>query len=219
MTVVCPWGNTFHLYDISIDDDINLRKSDGDDSKSTQKMVNLHSQGGAYGPHRMAVRGKPGIRYVEIACRMGTASSIAGFYEKLLGCNVARRKITKLDNSEEVEAAVISVGPGVHMTYVENSHLTEDILQQMNGVHACIYIPHYQMTYQTLKRHNLIWTNPRFTHLDSCDTWEEAYASRTFRFKDILNLATGQKVMEFEHETRPMMHGQYMKVPSYFEMK
>ena len=214
MTVTCPWGNIFHLYDISIDDDDEDDNSttcnnDNDASKSSQKMVKFHAEGGSYGPHRMAVRGKPGLRYVEVACPLGTINAIAEFYETLLGCTVKRSRVN------EIEAATVSVGPGVHMTFVEHSNLTNNNLEKMKGVHACIYISNFQTMYNALKERNLIWTNPRFTHLDSCDTWEEACASRTFRFKDILNVETGEKILEFEHETRPMMHGQYLKAPYY----
>ena len=225
MTVTCPWGNIIHLYDISIDDHYSADATET--SESPQKMVKLHTEGGAYGAHRMAVRGNPGIRYIEIACRMGTVDSIAEFYEEMLGCHVFRTKaVSAIDidsttndgsnnASSEVEVAVVCVGPGVHMTFVENQQLSDDTIKQMEGVHACIYIPNFQTTYNALKDRNCIWTNPRFTHLDSCDSWEEACASRTFRFKDVLDLKTGKKILEFEHETRPMLHGQYMKVPKY----
>lgn len=215
MTVTCPWGNTIHLYDIAIDED---HQSTDAASQSSQKMVKLHGEGGAYGPHRMAVRGNPGIRYVEIACRMGAIDSIAEFYERMLGCHVTRTKAVPTSDSStagEVGVAIVCVGPGVHMTFVENEHLSDDIIKQMEGIHACIYVPNFQQKYNTLKEQNLIWTNPRFTHLDSCDTWEEALASRTFRFKDVFDIETGEKILEFEHETRPMLHGQYMKVPPY----
>ncbi|KAL3807851.1 hypothetical protein ACHAXA_009879 [Cyclostephanos tholiformis] len=198
LTVSCPWGNVFHLYDICVDDEYLLEDSA---SLSSQKMAVFHSRRGVYGPHRMAVRGNPGIRYVEIACRVGTVDSIADFYEKLLGCHVTR--------INESGAATVCVGPGVHsLTFVENERLTECSLISMNGVHLCIYIPKFELTYKALKERNLIWTNPRFTHLDSCETWEECLSTRTFRFKDILDLKTGEKILELEHETRPMLHGQ-----------
>lgn len=214
MTITCPWGNTIHLYDISIDD--KYQPIDDTASQSPQKMVKLHGEGGTYGSHRMSVRGSPGIRFVEIACRVGTADSIAEFYKQVLGCHATRSKAASNDGSDShVEVATVCVGPGVHMTFVENEQLSDDIVKQMEGVHACIYIPNFRQNYDALKEKDLIWTNPRFTHLDSCDTWEEAHASRTFRFKDILDMTTGDKLLELEHETRPMMHGQYLKVPKY----
>ena len=207
LTVTCPWGNTFHLYDISIDDE----RKDNTESVSPHKMVNLHRDGAAYGSDRMAVRGQPGIRAVEIACRKGTVEKIQRFYETCLGCSTAKQQV---ESTGDIAVAV-SVGPGVQLLFIENDQVTNNDLQRMNGVHICIYLSNFQSTYQTLKNQNLIWTNPRFTHLDSCDTWEEAFASRTFRFKDVVDVETGEKVLELEHETRPMMHGQFMKVPKY----
>jgi hypothetical protein len=184
-------------------------------------MVKFHEEGGIYGPHRMAVRGNPGIRDVEIACAVGTTNSIAEFYETVLGCHVIRRTTTK-DNPDsndpaEVQLAIVSVGPGVYLVFVEQTHLSRECMQQiqMEVVHDCICIPNFRSSYNELKERNLIWTNPRFTHLDSCDTWEECASSRTFRFKNIVDVNTGEKVLELEHETRPMSHGQYMKVPPY----
>jgi len=203
LTVTCPWGNIIHLYDISIDDEPQFTEAA---SRSSQQMVALHSRGGVYGPDRTAVRGNPGIRFVEVACRNGTINSIAKFYEELLECHVTRK--------HELGAVIVCAGPGVHLTFVENDHLTESSMKRMKGVHACIYIPNFQRTFILLKERNLIWTNPRFKHLDSCDTWEECLSSRTFRFKDIID-ETGNKILELEHETRPMCHGQYMKVPLY----
>lgn len=210
MTVTCPWGNVFHLYDISATDADLLPCTDGTD-ESSQKMVSMHGDGGVHGPRRMAVRGGPGIRYVEVACKTGTAGPIAEFYENMLGCSVTRCEV----GAEAV--VVVAVGPGVHMAFVENGQLSDDAVAQMEGVHACIYIPDFERTYGALGERKLIWTNPRFTYLDSCDTWEEARASRTLRFKDITDARSGKKVLELEHETRSMTHGQYMKVPPYVE--
>lgn len=216
MTVTCPWGNTFHLYDISIDKDVDT--SDPLEA-SPQKMVNLHREGSIYGSHRMAVRGQPGIRAVEISCAKGTSAKIAQFYKTFLGCAVVPHSSSDTTTNSIYDAVAVSVGPGVQLLFVENEDLTNEHCERMKGVHICIYIPNFKSTYETLQRQGLIWTNPRFTHLDSCDTWEEAYESRTFRFKDIVDVdetaGSGRMLLELEHETRPMMHGQYLKVPRY----
>lgn len=60
MTVTCPWGNTIHLYCMS-------KEKLTPTSKSNQKMVQLHSENGIYSADRIAVRGKPGIKFVEFA--------------------------------------------------------------------------------------------------------------------------------------------------------
>ncbi len=205
MSITCPWGNIFHLYDISLDDDHASTLSEPY-NQSPHKMVNMHAEGGAYGAHRMAVRGQPGIRYVEFTVPSSTSKSIAHFYQDVMKCN---QVVTTND------CAIVGVGPGVHFVFVESDELTTESVEKQQGVHACIYISNFQSTYQELKECGLIWTNPRFTHLDTCDTWEEASASRTLRLKDMLDVKTGEKVYELEHETRSLTHGQYLKVPHY----
>ena len=169
-------------------------------------MENVHAEGGAYGPHRMAVRGNAGIRYIEIACPPAKSTAVARFYKEMLGCTVM----------ENEDSAVVSVGPGVHLAFIESIQMIpEDDIKAMEGVHVCFYANDFEALYHRLAERNLIWTNPRFIHLDTCDTWEEAAASRTLRFKDVIDLSTGEKILELEHETRPLRHGQYLKVPRY----
>jgi hypothetical protein len=204
------------------DDDSSLQQSQ-------QKMVQLHaSPGGAYAASRMTInRGttslNPGIRFIEIVCQPGTVPAIAAFYRHMLGCTVTM--------SDEVPAAAaaaavccVCVGPGVHLVFCESSsRLTNDDLQPMQGVHVCVYTggggpcSSFEQLYHRLNAppHQLVWTNPRFVHLDRCDTWAQAAASRTLRFKHIVDLTTGEKLLELEHETRPMRHGQFMKVLNY----
>ena len=67
----------------------------------------------------------------------------------------------------------------------------------------------------------LTWTNPRFVHLDTCDTWEQASASRQFRFLAICDPDQPQDdsgaapLLELEHETRACRHFQFMKPVEY----
>ena len=198
VTLTCPWGNRFHLY--SVQDDCLTSTLN-----TPRKMENLHAKGGAYGSHRMAVRGGPGIRYIEVSCPPLKSGAIARFYRDMIGCNVM----------ETSGRAVVCVGPGVHLVFVESDELSENDTEEMKGVHVCFYAEDFKDLYQRLSERQLIWTNPRFVHLDSCDTWEEAASSRTLRFKDVIDLHTGEKILELEHETRPLRHGQYLKVPLY----
>jgi catechol-2,3-dioxygenase len=196
ITLTCPWGNTIHLYGVD-----NDRVESSVDS--SLKMVNLHV--GAYGAHRMAIRGSPGIRYIEIACPMNKSPAVANFYREMLGCTVV----------ENDGVAMVCVGPGVHLVFVESGKLSGEDTSAMKGVHVCFYATDFMGLYERLAERDIIWTNPRFLHLDSCDTWADAAASRTLRFKDVIDLKTGEKILELEHETRPLRHGQYLKVPRY----
>jgi catechol-2,3-dioxygenase len=214
VTLRGPWGNTFYIYSVQ-DDDHQLSKSAP--ATSTMKMVNWHAEGGAYGGHRMAVRGQPGIRFVEIACPCGKSPAVAEFYRNMLKCTVL--ETTQNDRA----CAMVCVGPGVHLAFVEEQEQGQEqsipvegtMAMAMEGVHVCFYANDFRELYHRLSERKLIWTNPRFVHLDTCDTWEEARASRTLRFKDIIDLSTGETILEMEHETRPLRHGQYLKVPKY----
>ena len=235
LTISCPWGNTFCIYSVKDDDKrwaeaISETANGADDSATPQKMTNMHLDGGFYGSHRMAVRSQPGIRFVQIACPTGTAPAIAKFYREMLHCTVFETKATTMsgktgadETDKMVGCAIISVGPGVHVVFAEQQQKedeTEEIslpeaMKAMEGVHMCIYANDFAGIYQRLSKENLIWTNPRFVHLDTCDTWEEAAASRTLRFKNVIDLSTKESILELEHETRPLRHGQYLKVPKY----
>ena len=83
------------------------------------------------------------------------------------------------------------------------------------GLHMCIYIANFKATYERLHTLGLTFTNPRFVHLDRCDTYEEAAASRTFRCKSVVDLETGEEVLELEHEIRPARHLQFFKRTAY----
>jgi hypothetical protein len=228
LTIRGPWGNRFHIYSLQDDDDDDKDPPITKETTTPQKMTNLHSEGGAYGAHRMAVRGQAGIRYIELACPKGKATAIARFYREMLGCTVTTTETTTTttttttqQNNVVVACSLVCVGPGVHLCFVEQQddddavEANRDVQAMMEGVHVCFYADDFEGLYGRLLHKNLIWTNPRFVHLDTCDTWEEAFASRTLRFKDIIDLSTGDKIMELEHETRPLRHGQYLKVPKY----
>lgn len=206
LTILCPWGNRYHLYGTDNDDDVVVDATPA----SSKKMVNLHADGGAYGAHRMSVRGGPGIRYVELACPPGRSAAVGRFYEKMLGCDVAT-----LSGGGAAPAVSVCVGPGVHLVYAEREGVDDGARARMEGVHLCVYANDFKGIYDRLTERGLVWTNPRFVHLDTCDTWEEALDSRTLRFKDVIDLETGEKILELEHETRPLRHGQYLKVPYY----
>ena len=209
-----PWGNTFYVYDVLGDSKPSYFIPA---PASSRLMENLHAVGNFYGSHRMAVRGKPGIRFLELACPPGKSSKVAAFYKKLLGCSVQEFNNKKQDGSNhDSVGVVVSVGPGVHLVFVERS-LDDPIKSQddMKGVHVCFYVNNFEQLYKDLSNRGLIRTNPRFTQFDSCDTWEEAKASRTLRFTDIVDLDTNEKIIELEHETRPLRHGQYLKTINY----
>lgn len=206
ISVRCPWGNCIHLYSVQND---CLEPT----VQQARKMENLHTEGGVFGPQRMAIRGNPGIRFIEIACPPETSSAVARFYREMMGCTVC--EYSKDNDEFDAAAAIVCVGPGVHLVFIESTNTSSEDRKKMEGVHVCIYASDFEGLYKKLEAHKLTWSNPRFLHLDSCDTWNDAKACRTLRFKDIIDLSTGEKILELEHETRPIRHGQFLKVPFY----
>jgi catechol 2,3-dioxygenase-like lactoylglutathione lyase family enzyme len=243
MTISCPFGNIMHIYDLEdgggAGEDAPRRPAasggDGvDDAPAPRpKMVQWHARGGPYShATRMGIHGgQPGIRYIEIASPAGTADKIGHFYKQMLGCQVHHLQargagVADEDDhrQEQQQHSVVAVnaGPGVHLIFSEVGSSNDDSsyhqqrLDQMKGMHICIYAaPVFRELYQRLAAQSLVWTNPRFTHLDRCDTVDEALAARTLRFKNIVDLESGKVLLELEHETRSTRHGQYLKVLSY----
>jgi len=182
--------------------------------------------------------GEPGIRYVEFVLPVGsTASKVCEFYRRNLKTQASVAK----SPTSGTNCCLVSVGPGIHLVYVEApsslstttaeniSKVERELFSRMEGVHLCIYVHNFHGLYKRLGSQKLLWTNPRFTRLDKCDTWEDSRKSRTLRFKHVIDIDTNDGgdtnnkndeqpptvLMELEHETRALRHGQFMKVPYY----
>jgi catechol 2,3-dioxygenase-like lactoylglutathione lyase family enzyme len=168
--------------------------------------------------------GGAGIRYVSFQARRGTVERIGRFYAEMLGATV---HVEEHAEGEMAITAAVLVGPSVHFVFFE--HREEDLSAEEEakqagkgaasdggeGLHACVYIHSFKRAFERLDARGLIWTNPRFRHLDTCDSWEEAHASRQFRFKSIVDLDTMEPLLELEHEVRAQRHFQFYKRTHY----
>lgn len=221
--VRCPWGNVFRCFSASDrGSSSKLLRSQVKTEPSPQKMTNLHSpQIGVHGADKMGILsvGAPGIRFVEFVLPAGVrAEQVCDFYKETIRCPAS----VGTSSASGVDCCLVSVGPGIHLVFVEATALSSesqsdaerDLFHSMKGIHICIYAHDFYGLYRRLQDRSLIWTNPRFTRLDTCDTWEDAKRSRTLRFKRIVD-PENKILMELEHETRALRHGQFMKVPSY----
>ena len=156
---------------------------------------------------------QPGIRFLEVRVPPGTARRVGRFYEEMLGAHVVF--------DAEGHGVVVALGPNVHAVFTDIPGLSEAALARMQGIHLCIYIVGFRQAYERLQARSLIWTNPRFVHLDTCDTWEQACASRQFRFRALCDPDQPQggsgaaPLLELEHETRACAHFQLMKPVEY----
>jgi catechol 2,3-dioxygenase-like lactoylglutathione lyase family enzyme len=205
LEATCPWGNTFFLYAMAVP-----AEAQAGTAEHAPKLV--RRQAGF--DHGLGVLGdQPGIRFIEVRVPSGAARRVGRFYEEMLGAHVVY--------AAEGKGVVVALGPNVHAVITDIPGLGEGALARMKGVHLCIYIVGFRQAYERLQARSLIWTNPRFVHLDTCDTWEQASASRQFRFRAICDPDRPQDgsgaapLLELEHETRACRHFQFMKTVEY----
>jgi hypothetical protein len=153
LTVRGPWGNQFHIYFLQhgVDNPLLAFLLSAHKEKP-QKMMNLHSKGGAYGAHRMAVCWQAGIHYVKLAFPREKRLWLLLFYCKMLGCSVT--KILQQNNDDSVTCCslVWCVGPGMHLCSVkhhDDAVKAKDV-QAMEGVHICFYADNFEGLYGRL---------------------------------------------------------------------
>jgi len=197
IVVTCPWGNTFALF--AADDVASESQTAVNNNVMSQKHANFD--------RKMAVRGKPGIRYIEF--RVRNIIAVASFYSQVLGCTIHY-------SSDRARVAVM-VGPSCHFVFSQdeetNQAKMDEEVRKQQGIHVCVYIEQFKHTFLQLQSMGLTWTNPRFSWLDTCDTWQQANSSRQFRFQDFPHGG-----FTLEHETRAVRHHQFLKVPNYQPM-
>lgn len=127
-----------------------------------------------------------GMPYVVVDVSVGAAAAIATFYETILA---APTTITTFDKSV---AAKVSVGAEQNLYFRE----TDGPLPEFDGHHIQIYISDFSGPHNRLLEFDLIT--------------EESDAHQ-YRFEDILDLETGQKVFTLEHEVRSLKHPLYAR--------
>jgi hypothetical protein len=126
-----------------------------------------------------------GMPYVEFTVPAGTAEGIVRFYEQAIGC------AGSIDESPEGKAAVISIGQYQHLIFRESEHV-----EPYDGHHIAVYVANFSKPYQWLSERGLITEEPR---------------NHQFRFVDIVDPDTGEKLFEIEHEVRGMKHAMFRR--------
>lgn len=136
-----------------------------------------------------------GLGSVVLIVPPGTAARGARFYAEVLGFGIrelADGRWAILGGPCEAQALVLA----------ETQGATGEEL----GEHVAIYIGDYAGCFERLLSRGLIFVNPRFEHLDKSTTLEEAYHYNCFRFKDVIDIDSGEKLFELEHEVRSTGH-------------
>jgi hypothetical protein len=147
-----------------------------------------------------------GISFVEFKCPIGTAEQIALFYESVLDATTS-----VIDSDDGSKVAVIAFGNVDETGRADQSLLfreTSDDIPPYDGHHIAMYVGEsaadFDQAFRNAEVAGVVWVNPRFsdkaTDLQGARKWQQ------FRFKDILDMETGEPVFELEHEIRSVEH-------------
>jgi len=81
-------------------------------------------------------------------------------------------------------------------------------LPPYTGDHFCFYITDFKKAFDRCKELGLVWINPRFTHLDKTESYEDALIYKQFRIRDIVG-KSGELLIRQELEIRMVDHHAY----------
>ncbi|MGA2053682.1 MAG: hypothetical protein ABSG88_00105 [Bradyrhizobium sp.] len=126
-----------------------------------------------------------GIPYVEFDVPAGSAKGICDFYPKIMGMPA------QLWNGDGTTASV-QVGKNQHLLFRE----TDRPQPEYDGHHVQIYITNFSGPHRALAERNLIFSedNPF-----------------QYRFRDIVDLASGKHLFTIEHEVRSATHPMFLR--------
>jgi len=125
-----------------------------------------------------------GMPYVEFLVRPGAAKGIARFYEEIF------RAPALLKSEGGFSVAHVAIGRNQWLIFRE----TDREILPYDGHHIAIYVANFSGPYAFLNGRGLVTENVR---------------NHQFRFKDIVDPKTGEKLHELEHEVRSLRHPLY----------
>ncbi len=125
-----------------------------------------------------------GMPYVEFLVGPGAAGGIAGFYQEVM------RAPTLVESEGDLSIARVAIGRNQWLLFRE----TDQALLPYDGHHIAIYVANFSGPYNFLNGRALITEDVR---------------NHQFRFKDIVDPKSGEKLFELEHEVRSLRHPLY----------
>lgn len=138
-----------------------------------------------------------GISAVNVQCPPGSSKAIARFYSDICGA------VTTCEPS----MAIVSCGL-LALRFVETPDFRElrgwSKEVGCDQWHIALYVHDFDGMYNRILEAGLQWDNPRIK--DYARTLAEARERQQFRFKDVVDLATGEVLLELEHEVRSLQH-------------
>jgi hypothetical protein len=147
-----------------------------------------------------------GIDYVEFRCPVGAAEKIAVFYDSILDATTS-----VVQDAKGETLALVAFGDieetGRAQQYLLFRESTEPT-PPYDGHHVALYVGQnaadFDQAYRNCETAGVVWVNPRFS--DKATTLAGARQWQQFRFQDILDIETGEKILTLEHEVRSVDH-------------
>jgi hypothetical protein len=126
------------------------------------------------------------IAYVELDAPAGSTPGIARFYQEALGAHAA------LDSGPRGAVAVVSTGAAQQLRFRE----TALPLPEYDGHHVQVYIADFSGPHRRLLERGLV---------------TEESGEHQYRFRDIVDPASGRPLFTLEHEVRSLTHPLYAR--------
>ena len=126
-----------------------------------------------------------GIPYVEFDVPANAAKGIAEFYPKIMG-------MPAQFSNGDANVASVEVGKNQHLLFRETDRPQPDY----DGHHVQIYITNFSGPHRALAERNLIYSE------------DNPYQ---YRFRDIVDLASGKHLFTIEHEVRSATHPMFLR--------
>ena len=126
-----------------------------------------------------------GIPYVEFEVPAGTAKGICDFYPRIMGMPAEFR-------NGDGAVARVKMGKNQHLQFRE----TDRPQPEYDGHHVQMYITDFSGPYRQLSQRGLIYSE------------DNQYQ---YRFRDIIDLASGKRLFTVEHEVRSATHPMYLR--------
>jgi len=146
-----------------------------------------------------------GIDYIEFNCRIRTAQKIATFYESVFDAT------TTVIEDQDQTVALIGLGdisPDGKASQYMIFRETPGGLPTYDGHHIALYVgdtkEDFEVAFRNADMAGIVWVNPRFA--DRVTTLEAAKSLNQFRFRNILDIKTGEQIFQLEHEIRSVQH-------------
>ena len=126
------------------------------------------------------------IAYVELDVPAGCATGIARFYREVLGAHAA------LDSGSGATAAVVATGAAQRLRFRETALSPPEY----DGHHVQVYVADFSGPHRRLLERGLL---------------TEESSEHQYRFRDIVDPASGKRLFTLEHEVRSLTHPLYAR--------